>query len=250
MDQSSACSEIQELLPIYALGALPAGACTPVADHVALCPRCSAELADYLRVTEALAESVPLVQAPAELESRLRVALAPQPEIVPASSQWPGRSRWGAASSLALVALTVLVLFLGGLTLRLNRELSQTQAELARLTEALAVADTHPIPMIGEPDQAPQARGQFIYAEQTQDGVLIVEGLPALPEDRVYQLWLVREDGGRDNGGLFRADERGQARLSVHAPRPWSEYKTMGVTVEPEGGSPGPTGPRALRADL
>ncbi|MCZ7570110.1 MAG: anti-sigma factor [Ardenticatenaceae bacterium] len=250
MDQPTDCSVVQELLAIYALGALPAGECRPVVEHVAHCARCAAELSDYQAVTEALAESVPLVEAPPELEARLRLAMAQQPAAAPRAGRWSQERIWRAAAGFALAALAVLVLFLGGLTLRLNRELVQTRAELDRLTLALAASDSTPVPVMGEPGQVPLAHGQFIYAEHSHDGVLVVRDLPPLPDDRVYQLWLVRKDGGRDNGGLFRPDERGQAWLTVQASRPWSEYKAMGVTVEPPGGSPGPTGPRALHGDL
>lgn len=249
-DQSVDCSQIQDLLPLYALEALPADECTSVVLHVTECARCAAELADYFAVTETLAENVPIVEAPPELEKRIRAAMALQAETMPRSSRWPGLGLWRWVPGAAIVTLAVLVLLLGGLALRLNRELAQTRTEMVRLTEALVAQDTPPIRIVGEPDQAPAARGRFIYTEHSREGVLVVQGLPAPPDDRVYQLWLVRKDGGRDSGGLFRPDARGQAWLMVQAPRPWSEYQAMGVTVEPAGGSPGPTGPRALRSDL
>ena len=71
---------------------------------------------------------------------------------------------------------------------------------------------------------------------------LALQGLPALAEDRVYQLWLVRPDGNRDTGALFRSS----GDILVTAPQAFSSYVRFGVTVEPAGGSPSPTGPGAL----
>lgn len=70
-----------------------------------------------------------------------------------------------------------------------------------------------------------------------------------LPADKVYQLWLIR-DGQRTSGGTFTVDANGRGQVPIHPPLPIREYQSMGVTVEPTGGSPGPTGARVLRGSL
>ncbi|MEK7874219.1 MAG: anti-sigma factor, partial [Chloroflexota bacterium] len=49
------------------------------------------------------------------------------------------------------------------------------------------------------------------------------------------------------NGGTFTVDANGRGQMLVRAPLPITSYQSMGVTVEPMGGSPGPTGARMLR---
>jgi anti-sigma-K factor RskA len=70
-----------------------------------------------------------------------------------------------------------------------------------------------------------------------------VDHLEPLGPDQQYQLWLIKD--GRISGGVFDVGDDGYGSLTVRAPDPLDSY-TFGVTVEPAGGSPGPTGPRVL----
>ncbi|HET7477841.1 MAG TPA: anti-sigma factor [Dermatophilaceae bacterium] len=101
-------------------------------------------------------------------------------------------------------------------------------------------------------DRVLQAQDARRYPTTVQDGVativrsaslgravLVAEKLPALPADKVYELWLQRADGTFAPAGLVPktgADEvvqplTGDARTALGA----------GITVEPAGGSPQPT---------
>jgi anti-sigma-K factor RskA len=68
-----------------------------------------------------------------------------------------------------------------------------------------------------------------------------------LDEAHTYQVWLIQPDGHRTSGGLFHP-EPGQPFVSVVIPseRPFSDFTGLGVTIEPAGGSPAPTGVRVL----
>jgi anti-sigma-K factor RskA len=68
-----------------------------------------------------------------------------------------------------------------------------------------------------------------------------MRGLPRLDPAHQYQLWLVK-DGERRSGGVFDADEYGYANLLLRVPRDFRGFTAIGVSVEPAGGSPGPTG--------
>jgi anti-sigma-K factor RskA len=98
-------------------------------------------------------------------------------------------------------------------------------------------------------DAAPNARG-FIYLDPSAESALLVAyRLPPLAPDRAYQLWLV-SDGQRISGGVFKVDADGYGWLKVRAPQTMAAYQRAGITVEPSGGSPGPTGARVLGGDL
>ncbi|WP_329791477.1 anti-sigma factor [Lentzea sp. DG1S-22] len=60
----------------------------------------------------------------------------------------------------------------------------------------------------------------------------LANGLPSLPADRAYQLWVVRPDGPHSAGLL--QDEPVVADGLADA---WA----LALTVEPSGGSPAPT---------
>jgi hypothetical protein len=71
--------------------------------------------------------------------------------------------------------------------------------------------------------------------------------LPALPPDRVYQLWLIRSNGKAiASAGLFSPDAASRAALQLRDPVLLSGVTTLAVTDEPAGGSTLPTGHKWL----
>jgi anti-sigma-K factor RskA len=88
----------------------------------------------------------------------------------------------------------------------------------------------------------------FVTVPDRVEAVLVAEQLPLLPDDKQYQLWLVDAEG-RDNGGVFSADQPVK-RVLVRMPGLPSRYKKLGITVEPRGGSPGPTSPAVFGGEF
>jgi anti-sigma-K factor RskA len=70
--------------------------------------------------------------------------------------------------------------------------------------------------------------------------------LPALPPDKVYQLWVVPQDNQPPvSAGLLTPDPSGH--VSHFFPMPANvSAAALAVTVEPAGGMPSPTGDRVL----
>lgn len=98
-------------------------------------------------------------------------------------------------------------------------------------------------------DSAPGAVGMIVISKDGAQGTLVVDHLPALASDHQYQLWL-NKDGKRVSGGVFSVDQAGYASLWVWSPSPLAGYTSFGITVEPAGGSPGPTGQKVLGGNL
>jgi anti-sigma-K factor RskA len=98
-------------------------------------------------------------------------------------------------------------------------------------------------------ERAPQATGTLLITADGEYGTLIVDGMPALDPGLGYQLWLIR-DGQRASGGVFAVNDEGYGVLEVSSPDPLASYSAFGVTIEPEGGSPGPTGDKVLDGSL
>jgi len=221
---------VLDQLPAYALDALNPEERQGVEEHVRACPTCQAELTAYLDALAALAQAVPAVEPPA----RLRQAVMEQ--VRPSRPSWPvallssARLAWSLAAVLLLVSLA-----LGGALL-----LQSLQPEPATFRSVTLLGDA----------AAPDARGLMIISPDGSTGTLVVDDLPPLPEDRQYQLWLIQPDGERASGGVFSVDADGYGALVIEAPRPLAEYPRFGITVEPVGGSPGPTGPRVMAGEL
>jgi anti-sigma-K factor RskA len=98
-------------------------------------------------------------------------------------------------------------------------------------------------------NDAPQAIGTLIMGQNGDYGTLVVDHLPLLDAELQYQVWLIR-DGERTSSGLFSVNYEGYGSLELSAPLLLNQYDTIGVTIEPRGGSPGPTGAKVLGSDL
>jgi anti-sigma-K factor RskA len=62
-------------------------------------------------------------------------------------------------------------------------------------------------------------------------------------------LWLI-QDGQRTSGGVFSVSDEGYGSLWISSPEPLATYSAFGITIEPAGGSPGPTGDKVLGSPL
>jgi anti-sigma-K factor RskA len=78
-------------------------------------------------------------------------------------------------------------------------------------------------------------------------GTLLVEGLPSLPDDQVYQAW-VTHDGQVSPSSIFITHGDGSGSAAI--PEIPAEADSILVTAEPAGGSDTPQTAPVLRADL
>ena len=93
--------------------------------------------------------------------------------------------------------------------------------------------------------------GTVILSNEQNQAVLIVRNLPLPGENQIYQIWLVKPDGGRVSAGLFRpASGESYTTQTISSTGLFSDYLGIGVTVEPVGGSDAPTGERVFRVDF
>ena len=94
-----------------------------------------------------------------------------------------------------------------------------------------------------------KARGMMMVSRSEPRAVLLTVNLPPLPEDKAYQVWLI-SDGQMYDGGLFKVDSTGFGKAVIIPEVPFSEIEALVITVEPAGGSHGPTGANVLKGDL
>ncbi len=244
------CAPFRENIPAYALGALDADEAAALEAHLRTCDSgCPTELAAYQAIGQGLLTAVPPQQPPAALRrrvlSRLPRAQAPRRRLLPAWN--PGQFALGFALIL-LVALNVLSLFqiqaLQTQQAQVARQMLTGQAAFAML----AYPDTKSLPVSSS---NPQVAGTLLLDHEHNAAVLIVWNLPPLAANQTYQLWLVDPTGDRTSAGLFRP-EPGQPITSqaIFSMQSLSNYTGLGVTVEPAGGSPKPTGTRVLKVDF
>ncbi len=143
------------------------------------------------------------------------------------------------------------------------------QTELASQVEAGAASDAQIMDMVKEQrdlaymeanpdrlvsmlrpaDAAVKGRGMMVTSSDGRDCLLAVLDMPALGGGEVYQVWLVKDDV-MTSGGVFTVDSTGYGQMVIRPTDPMWEFDSIGITVEPAGGSSDPTGRKVLLGDL
>ncbi len=250
------CAEVEAVLPALALGALDDDERADVMAHVDLCPGCRQTLAEYQALSQGLLEAVPQRVPPATIKRDLMARVQPK------AQPWPQRvadwlrsrqtmPRWALAATYALF---VAVLALSGYeTVRLANQQAALAAQLAEQQSAIALLtrETSAIHMTGT-QVASGASAVMRFSPQDTMAVVQTIALPPLAAGKSYQLWLIDSEGRHDSGAVFTvpAGSEGSVTLIIAAPRPMKDYVGCGVSIEPKGGSPSPTGPAALTGKL
>ena len=229
---------VLESLPAYALGSLDAAEARVIAQHLAACHICRSELNAFQEVAGQLALTAPQAEPSHELKPRLMERI---------QSLSPSRSRmerWRfAGPSLPVGAIVGLVLIatLAVSNLLLWQRLNQLEVLAGPLgMRAIALQNT---------DAAPNASGFVVISADGQNGVLVVDELPAPDAQHEYQLWLVH-NGSNTSGAVFSVDESGYRGMRIEALQSLLVYSSVRVTIEPIGGSADPTGEQVLIGSL
>jgi anti-sigma-K factor RskA len=233
-----------DLLPAYALGSLDEEEQAIVEAHLPDCETCRLELETYSQVVKDLPLAVNTRPVPAGLKGSILDQLGKdrQKAQVHTTDSWFERLKasmlktapvWGAVSLVVIILLLISNLYL------LNNLRAHETAQLAEFTTMALVAT----------DYSPNSTGMLVISRDGEYGVLVVDELPVLDESQQYQLWLIH-DGQRTSGGVFSVNDEGYGSLLIDSEQPLSSYPAFGITIEPAGGSPGPTGDKVLGGEL
>lgn len=243
------CHEIEPLLSGYALDALDPRDRRVVEAHLSVCARCESQLGIYEAVAQGLLHVVPPIQPPPGIRAGLIARLAGQQARAPWYAQWITRLQAHWAPLLVVLMLVILNFNLIGQIQQLSRTQEALELQLTqdRLALSLVSYPTVQKAML----EGDGTYGSFLYEPELDIAVLNLWYLEPLPADQAYQVWLIEPDGERVSGGLFTvsdSDELVRVVIDVHVPL--GAFIGMGVTIEPSGGSPAPTGPRVIGAEL
>ena len=233
-------------IPAYAIGALDADTQHLLESHINTCELCKGELAAYNifsnNLLTALSPISPPIRLRHNLQNRLTVA--------------PVRASFASHFSLPKFAFGFLVILLLGLnlfsllqiqTLKQEQETMRAQLENGRLVLAmLSYPETNIIPITDT-----NVAGTILVDVERNAAVILAWDMPKLDPTQTYQIWLITPDGKRTNGGVFNADPISPFTSSpVSVPDNLAQYSGLGVTIEPAGGSPQPTGDRVFKIDF
>jgi anti-sigma factor RsiW len=226
----------------YAAGALDDEERGEVEAHLRECSDCAAEVAD---LREALAELSVLAEAdpPPALREAVLASIKevrPLPPLTsdaapvarderPLASVTPLSSRRRVLTWLTSAAAAV-ALLVGGLVWH------PWSTGDSRLT-AQSVIDASD----ARTWSAPVGSGRATVARSVERGgvALVLEGLAAPPDRHGYEAWLQMPDGSMAPAGMVPSGSSGRSTLLLTGDA--ARAVGVGLTVEPEGGSPHPT---------
>jgi hypothetical protein len=208
----------------YVLYALQDGEGEAFKAHLEACSICREEVTQLQSVADALAIGVSRVEAPPDLGAKIMAAV--YPEADPAGAGGRGaeperRWRGGMIPALAATAALAAGLLIGAFAI--NTSSSSEHTEVIR---AIVVAPGH--------------RATADLRKVGGHVQLVVEGLPAPPPGRIYEVWLER--GAQEpepTDVLFSVTHTGSGTAAV--PGGLHGISHVLVTDEPLGGSPKPT---------
>ena len=256
---------IEELLPFYALDALSDEERELVEAYLAEHPEVRAQINGL----QSAAQALPYGVTPVEPERRIKDALMARVAVSQRSSiseqkqaSRPREKRWAnlfPAFSFAVAMVAVIWAVI------LNIQLSQLRQQVSALGEAL-VTQSNSLEQINAKlpqtpvsavvtislkgtDARPQAHGELIADPKSASAVMVVTGLGQLEAGKTYQVWLI-DAGGPKSAGLLTVDANGQAVLIVTSDTAIGSFNALGISVEPKGGSPQPTGDIVVLSDL
>jgi anti-sigma-K factor RskA len=233
-------------IPAYAIGALDRDSRIALEAHMPGCPTCQAELASFRAVSETLLKAIPPVRPPLSLRRQLQNRLPAN--LVTKQAWWSwSLPQVGMAALIFLLLLLNISSFFQFQNLRSIQAKQSRQLETDRVALAmLAYPETKTVPI-----HADGLAGTILLDKERSAAVILAWDLPALPSEQSYQIWLIDPQGGRTSAGVFAANA-GSAFTSIEVQVTGSlaKYVGLGVTVEPAGGSPQPTGARVFKVDF
>jgi hypothetical protein len=226
-----------DLLPGFAMGSLEKPEVEKVRRHLHNCPICQAEVAGYRNVIDQLAFETPLRHP-----NKRKVRHTPLHGPHATSGYW-----------LAELALTWPRLFPALLLMCLVTiaALVVTSMIIWQRAQIITAADLDRTRVVEFRPMAPAsgASGAMLIEAGAQRGLLIVRDLPPLGENMQYQLWLIQKNQST-SGGVLTVSSQGDGRLEITPPKPFAEFDSFSISIEPFGGSPWPTGSTVLRGRL
>jgi anti-sigma-K factor RskA len=224
--------DTHDLTAAYSLHALEAEEREAYEEHLAQCARCRDELAQLQESAAALAWAVEAPAPPAALRARiLAEASAGRENVVPLPLR--ARRAWQAAAAVAACA----AVGLGVWAATLHNSLGTARAHESAL-QIVVDPSSHTVALTG-------GRG-MVAVGRNGVGVLVVDRLPAAPDGKTYEAWVIPRGGKPQRAGTF---DGGDGMTMVKLQMPVPRGATVAATVERAGGVDAPTTKPFLSAE-
>ena len=217
------CEELRDEYELHALGLLEEPERSALEEHLRTgCQTCTAGVRRAVETNAAILGMVPDAEPSRHLRERVIASVGAAPK----RSVWS----WLGIPAAALAGLLAGVLLFRALPVRETPEVGRMRQVIDLLNDPQTKAVTF----------APGPRGR-VLVNKDRGVLLIANNLPALPQGKTYELWVIPKGGAPRPAGLFKPDASGNA---LHVASGAVDVATLGavaVSVEPESGSQAPT---------
>lgn len=134
-----------------------------------------------------------------------------------------------------------------------QNQITELQSEVQQKEELLSILESREVDlvMMSGMEVNPEGYGKIIWDSESKRALLQVSNLPAVPADREYQLWIIKNNKPV-SAGLFSVDDPRKDSFFKLEEISADEQKAdaFAVTMEPKGGMPQPTGDMYLMGNM
>ena len=224
-------SDLHSLIAPYALDALDDVERARFEAHLAQCVSCQSELAGFVATANRLGDAEEL-PPPTGLRDRLmsEVSTTRQERPVVVAIQRKSALRRTLPRLAMAAAFLVGAVGVGGYVAERDQA-NEFRAQSDTITSIVAASDAKTT------DKAFDGGGHVrLIASETADSAYIVaKSLPGLPDGKVYQVWMVKDDSPTSQGVFVSSGSMVMKGLDG--------ADRVAITVEPKGGSKQPSTP-------
>lgn len=239
--------ELMTAAGAYALGALSEPEKSEFEALMAESEQLRAEVTELMDTAVELGLSVAPVDPPASMRAAILDAIATTPQLPPLETtdheiarpvtpaELTARARWRTPlARLGAVAAAVALIVGLGFTVRFGIQAQADMATASQVNEIQAADDYQ--------RQSVEISGggtaTLVWSVALQRSALIVDGLAGLPAGSTYELWYIDSQGATP-AGTFDVGDDGKRTVVLAGEMGLGD--TIGVTIEPAGGSETPT---------
>lgn len=268
--------ELHLLSGAYALNALDENEKNRFEAYLLSSEEARAEVASLLDTAAALALATVPIAPPADLRARLMAQIAVTPQLAPleASQSVPSAAgstesspelrtpddsqelitriagsaqplsraetkaaaRWFRHPATILIgAAAAVALFFGGTVFGNSFAPQPNAPQAASVSSIVASSDSQLV----KANVSGGGTATFVWSASMAKSAVLIDKLPALGTGKTYQLWYIDQESNATPAGTFDASSSGQTVRILDGKM--SVGDTLGITVEPTGGSKKPT---------
>lgn len=213
----------------YALGALTDAERRELEAELGRNARLAAEVREFSETAAVLGLAPTPVVASDDLRARLLAQIEETPQL-PNPVRELRRPWYGRPLTAIAVAAAAVVIAVGGTVTATTLMRDQTPSAVEQIIAAPDYERT-------TADIDGGGTITFVWSLSLERAAILVDDLAAPPEGRTYQMWFMDDEGNATPAGTFdTTDGRGMVLDAEMSPG-----DTIGMTLEPDGGSPAPT---------